>query len=272
MAREKPFPKLSFKLPGFLGDKKPEETPSQPAKNVPRLKMAFFIVDWDKADIISRLFDEENVRFHFISKGRGTASSEVLDILGIGASDKAVILCLEQEIMIPVLLKEARKKLGFHSPGAGIAFTIQLSGINTPMLRVFKESINKNEKIAVHSTERKGETMAAEEKDRKPTEIRNDLIIAVINHGFSDDLMIAAREAGAFGGTVIHSRGLAHKGPVRFFGVSVQEEKEIVMILTSREKKLHIMEAVSLSFGIASKAEGLIFSLPVDTVMGLSLE
>jgi hypothetical protein len=71
---------------------------------------------------------------------------------------------------------------------------------------------------------------------------------------------------------VINARGLAHRGAVRFFGVSVQDEKEIVIILTSREKKVPIMQAVSQSCGITSKAEGIVFSLPVDTVQGLTFE
>ncbi|MDR2922651.1 MAG: P-II family nitrogen regulator [Treponema sp.] len=255
--------KLPFKLPVFWNENK--KTPRR--KAAPNLKMFFFIVDWDKAESISRVFEEEHVRFHFISKGRGTASSEIHDLLGIGASDKAVIVCVEQEVLVPVLLKEVRKKLGFHKPGAGIAFTIPLSGINTPLLRVFKESINKNEKISITN---EGETMASGKK--AAAVINNDLIIAVINHGYSEDFMNAAREAGASGGTVVHARGLAHEGPVKFFGIAVQEEKEIVLVLTSREKKLPIMEAVSRSCGITTKAEGLIFSLPVENVMGLNLE
>ena len=250
-----------FKLPFKRSGSRSEGKSVSRGKAEPRLKMVFFIVDWDKSEVISGVFDEEHVRFHFITKGRGTASSEVLDLLGLGASDKAVVLCVEQEILIPVLLKEVRRKLGFNNPGAGIAFTIPLSGINTPLLKVFKESIRKNEKIAIG---REGENMAKG--------INNDLIIAVINQGFSDDLMTVAREAGASGGTVIHARGLAHQGPVKFFGVSVQDEKEIVLVLTSREKKLPIMEAVSKSCGITSEAEGLIFSLPVDSMMGLTLE
>jgi hypothetical protein len=253
--------KLPFKLPVFRN----EEKNIQPQKVLPRLKLFFFIVDWDKAEIITKVLGEEKVRFHFISKGKGTASSEIHDLLGISATEKAVILCVEQEILIQVLFKEIRKKLGFHRPGAGIAFTIPFSGINSPLLRVFKESINKNEKI----NSIKEKTMASEEKT---IEINNDLILAVINNGYSDDFMNVARGAGARGGTVIHARGLAHAGPVKFFGISVQEEKEIVLILTSRDKKLPIMEAVSLSYGITSKAEGLIFSLPVDNVIGLNLD
>jgi len=254
-----------FKLP-FL--KKEDET-AQQEKEIPRLKMIFFIVDWQQSHVITDVCEEEHVRFHFICKGKGTASSEVLDLLGIGAADKAVIICVEQEILIPVVLKEVRKKLGFYRPGAGIGFTIPLSGINTPLLRVFKESIKKNTKLTLEGEE---ETMAAKNKSVKPEGINNDLIFAVINHGYSDDFMIAAREAGARGGTVINSRGLAHKGPTRFFGVSVQEEKEIVLILTGRDEKVSIMETVSEKFGLTTQAEGLIFSLPVDFVMGLNLE
>jgi len=262
-----------FRLPFKLSSKKGDASNDSRDKPKPSLKMVFFIVDWEKSEIITKIFEEEFVRFHFISKGRGTARSDLLDILGVGAMDKAVILCVEQEVLIPVLLKEVRKKLGFYSPGAGIAFTIPLSGINTPLLRVFKESIHKNEKIPTKS---KGDSMIKGKKELSSglasKEISNDLIIAVINNGYSDDLMTAAREAGASGGTVIHARGLAHEGPVKFFGVSVQEEKEIVMIVSSREKKIPIMEAVGRSCGVTSQAEGLIFSLPVESVMGLNLE
>lgn len=257
--------KLPFKFPGL----KKEDKPLTRQKAVYNLKMVFFIVDWDKSKIISDVFEEKHVCFRFISRGKGTANSEMLDLLGIGASDKAVIICVEQDVLVPVLFKEVRKKLGFHSPGAGIAFTIPLSGINTPLLNVLAERIDKKIKV---SAEDEGENMTINKKEDKPIEINNDLIIAIINQGYIDDLMTTAREAGAMGGTVIHARGLAHEGPVKFLGVSVQEEKEIVMILTNRGKKLPIMEAVSLSFGITSKAEGFIFSLPVDSVMGLTLE
>jgi nitrogen regulatory protein PII len=270
--------KLPFRLPIFRNEPV-KAAPPPSSRSFPRLKLVFFIVDWNKSHVISRVFEEEKVRFHFISKGRGTASSDVLDLLGIGAGDKAVILCVEQEVLVPVLLKEVRKKLGFHSPGAGIAFTLSLSGINTPLLRVFKESVHQNEKIAIEKGEAKmaakEEALSAADESAPPRNegpIRNDLIIAIINHGYSDDFMTTAREAGATGGTVINARGLAHEGPVKFFGVSVQDEKEILIVLTSREKKVPIMEAVSRSCGISSKAEGLIFSLPVDSVMGLSFE
>jgi nitrogen regulatory protein PII len=227
---------------------------------LPILKLLFFIIDWNKTEVINNIFEQANVRFHFINKGRGTASSEILDLLGIGSSEKAVVICLEQDIMVPLLLKDVSKKLGLHNPGAGIAFTVPLSGINSPILQVFKESINKN-------LENKPE----KEADKMNSDIKFDLIISIINQGYSEEFMAVAREAGASGGTVINARGLAHRGPVKFFGISVQEEKELIIILTKREKKAPIMQAVSQACGITTKAEGIVFSLPVDNITGLDL-
>jgi hypothetical protein len=225
------------------------------------LRFLIFIIDWTKAKIITTIFEEANVRFHFICKGRGTANSEILDVLGIGSTEKAVVFCLDQDIMVPVLLKAVSRKLGLHNPGAGIAFTIPLSGINNPILKVFKESVHKN---LQDNLEKDVEKMS--------TETKFDLIIIVVNQGYSDELMTVARAAGAGGGTVINARGLAHKGPVKFFGISVQDEKEIITILTTREKKTPIMQAVSQVYGIASEAKGIVFSLPADNITGLDLK
>jgi hypothetical protein len=259
------FSKLFSKLPVSGVPQSPAAPQLQTA--IPSLKLIFFIVDWNRAKVISGLFEEEKVRFHFVTRGRGTASSDILDLLGIGASDKAVILCLEQAVMAPILLKEVRKKLGFHSPGAGIAFTVPLSGINSPILRVFKKSVHKNEKIAANAAETGAQRP---EGGAVAGEFTHDLIISVVNQGYSDELMNTARAAGATGGTVLSARGQAHEGAIKFFGVSVQDEKEVIIILAGQDKKIPIMRAVSEAHGLNSKAEGLVFSLPVDQVMGLS--
>jgi hypothetical protein len=237
-----------------------EVTSVQAQKDTAVLRFVVFIIEWKAARFLSEIFDEQNVRFHFICKARGTASSEILDLLGIGASDKAVVLALEQDVMVPMLLKEVAQ----GNPGPGIAFSLPLSGINKPILGVFKDSIHK------HISDKKQKT----EKDDIPQEgimadKKHDLIVIVVNQGFSDELMAVARDAGATGGTIVNARGLVHKGPVKFFGISVQDEKEIITILATRDKKVAIMSAVSKGFGIASKAKGIVFSVPADNVTGL---
>jgi nitrogen regulatory protein PII len=224
------------------------------------LKFLVFIIDWSKIKVVSSVFETEQVRFNFITKARGTASSEILDLLGIGSSEKAVVICIEQEIMIPLLLKEVRKKLGFHNAGAGIAFTVPLSSVHQPVLQILKDADANNPKLK-----------NLKESEKVSNEVKHDLIVSIINQGYSDEFMTAAREAGAAGGTVINARGLANQGPIKFFGVSVQDEKEIILIVTNRDRKTAIMQAVSQSYGINSEAAGVIFSLPVDTLIGLNV-
>jgi len=256
------FSKIFSKLPSKLKRMQPGKKTEKPQqKQTPILKLVIFIVDWSNAHTITNVCENEKVRFHFTSVGRGTASSEILDILGIGSSDKAVILCLEQEIGVQVLMREVRKELKIYGPGAGIAFTIPLSAINDPILLVFKQSILKSEKIQEKNPV-KGANMA--------NKFSHDLILSIVNHGYTDELMNTARAAGARGGTVLHARGTAHEGPVKFFGISVQDEKELILILAENDKKVPIMQAISENFGLNTKAQGLIFSLPVDNVIGLS--
>ena len=242
------------------------ETDGMPATpDMPVLDCIFFILDRSKSKYISEIMDDSHVRFHFVCQGRGTASSDVLDLLGIGFSEKAVVICLEQNLMVPILIKRVSKSLGLNNPGAGIAFTVPLSGINKPILQVFKDSIHKN-----ISEEEKKETRDG--KDTNMSKKNHDLIVVVTNQGYSDELMSCAKEAGASGGTVINARGMMHQGPVKVFGITVQEEKEIILILTNRNKKVSIMQAVSQNFGLATEARSIVFSLPADNITGLDLD
>ena len=101
------------------------------------------------------------------------------------------------------------------------------------------------------------------------TEAKHTLVAAVVNRGFSEDVMNAARAAGARGGTVIHSRCIGNEEATGVWGLSVQEEKEIILILSKAEVKLDIMRSITEMCGVNSKAQGVVFSFPVDSVMGL---
>lgn len=241
--------------------------------NLTVLQLVFFIVDWSKIKEISAIFNQVHVRFHFVAKGEGTANSAILDMLGIGKSEKAVILCLEQKKMVPSLLDCVREKLRLYMPGAGIGFSVPLSGINAPILKVFKETVDKplNVLRGTENSEDKTKNLEGDKNMAENNEQKCDLIVAILNQGYSEEFMSVARETGAGGGTVISARGLMHQGPVKFFGISVQDEKEIIIILTKRDKMQPIMEAVSKSFGIASKAEGIVFSLPAENITGITL-
>ncbi|MDR2601330.1 MAG: hypothetical protein LBC53_02605 [Spirochaetaceae bacterium] len=225
------------------------------------LKLVIFIVDWSKIKKLNAAFQKENERFRYVCKGLGTASSEVLDLLGIGSIEKAVIICIEEEDAVPGLLRDIGGKLGLQNRGAGIAFTIPFSSVNAAMLNIFKYTQN--------GAPEEGAALEGEKK--VPEEIKYDLIVAILNQGYSDEFMTVAREAGAGGGTVISARGLSDSGTKKIFGISIQDEKEVIIVLSTRAKKTPIMSAVSKSHGEGAKAQGLIFSLPVDAISGVEL-
>ena len=96
-----------------------------------------------------------------------------------------------------------------------------------------------------------------------------DLIVAIVNRGFSDLVMDAARAAGASGGTILHGRGTGVHEAEQFFGVAIHPEKEIVLILTRSEERRKIMSAIAEGAGLNQQGRGLTFSLPVDEVSGI---
>ena len=98
----------------------------------------------------------------------------------------------------------------------------------------------------------------------------HELILCIVNEGFSEVVMEAAREAGASGGTIIHARGTANKEAEEFFKITIQPEKEIVMILVPVKIKEAVLHALYQSAGLKTPGQGIAFSLPVDNVIGIS--
>ncbi|MDE6868059.1 MAG: P-II family nitrogen regulator [Clostridia bacterium] len=97
-----------------------------------------------------------------------------------------------------------------------------------------------------------------------------EMIMCIIDSGFSETVMDAAKEVGARGGTVIHARGTANKEAEQFFNISIQPDKEIVMILVPSEIKDAVLHAIYRSAGLKTEGHGIAFSLPVDDVVGIS--
>ena len=98
----------------------------------------------------------------------------------------------------------------------------------------------------------------------------HEVIFCIVNSGYSDEVMDAAKKFGARGGTVINARGTADKQAEKFFGVTVQPEKEIVMILVPKECKNDILRALYKEVGLDTPGQGIAFSAPVDSVVGIT--
>ena len=96
------------------------------------------------------------------------------------------------------------------------------------------------------------------------------LIITIVNRGFSDLVMDAARRVCASGGTILHGRGTGIHEAEQFFGISIQPEKELVLILVNHEERQAVMQAICEKAGLNTEGKGMTFSLPVDEVAGIA--
>ena len=103
-------------------------------------------------------------------------------------------------------------------------------------------------------------------------EFQHEAIFCIVNDGYSDAVMEAAKKHGARGGTVISARGTASKDAEKFFGITVQPEKEIVMILVPANCKDAVLNNLYQEVGLNSAGQGIAFSMPVDGVVGLAEE
>lgn len=101
-------------------------------------------------------------------------------------------------------------------------------------------------------------------------QFNHEVIFCIVNAGFSDAVMDAAREFGAKGGTVLHARGTANPEAEELFNITVQPEKEIVVIIVKSEQKDPILKNLYQKVGLKTPGYGIAFSMPVTDVVGIT--
>lgn len=213
------------------------------------------IVNRGYGEKFAKVFAAEGITCNFLSLAKGTASSKILDYLGIGETLKEVLFSTMTLEHSKVLLEKISKETDINKPGEGIAFTIPISSVCGMASAKYLQGNN-----PIYG----GEHMECK--------FDNDLIVAIVERGHSDEVMDAAKSAKAAGGTVLKARGTGFKEAEKFFGITIQPEKEIVLILTTGEYRPKIMEAISTKAGLQSRARTIMFSLPVNDIAGLPVQ
>jgi len=98
---------------------------------------------------------------------------------------------------------------------------------------------------------------------------KQSLIFAIVNQGYSEELMDACRNEGAKGGTIINARGTAKDDVEKKFNISIHPEKEIVLILVDNKIKDTLLHTIYKTVGLNTPGQGIVFTIPVDDVAGL---
>lgn len=218
-------------------------------------RLLMLIIAPKLAEKAAALFERLHVPMQYQFYGRGTASREMMDMLGLDSGEKNVMMAMLPKPFADEILRKLKRELRLGTSNTGVACTIPLSGGNSRLIQMVEYACAQSDMPGT----RRGNMQENEFQ----------MIVAVVNQGFSEDVMAAARPAGAAGGTVFHSRRISSEQSMQLWGISVQQEKEAVIILSRKEEKLAIMQAICEKCGMDSEAQGIVLSIPVDSVAGI---
>lgn len=213
------------------------------------------ITDRNQTRKFVSFYENYGVKVMFNAIGHGTAASDVLNYFSLEATQKEIIFAVVTDTVWADIKKGLQSIMQIDFPGMGIAFVVPMSSIGGKRQLNFLtggQEFTKGEETVLKST-------------------KYELLVVIANQGYTELIMDAARRANAGGGTVLHAKGTGMDGAEKFLGVSLADEKEIVLIVVKQELKNDVMSAIMKDAGLETKARSVVFSLPVTSTAGLRL-
>lgn len=209
-------------------------------------KLLVSIVPHNSGELICNAAKSAGAGGGTIAMGRGTASNGVLQLLGLGDTSKDIVYIIVKNSLkaavYDAIITASEKKAHF-----GVMFTL-----NTPdFIRAGHINEKSEQPIESDNSASKGEDAMSDKNYQ--------MINVIVNKGYAEDAMEAARKAGAGGGTIIGARGTAKEGDAAFFGMKIVPEKEMLMILVPAEKKDDIISAITALPCFAEAGSGIVF-------------
>ncbi len=211
------------------------------------------VVERGSGQKVARAFEKLGAPLHHRISGTGTASSDLLNLLGFGTKERDILLSpasrAAAERVVDCLHFEG---LGLRVKG--ITFLLPLTAASAVLAGALLRQTPENE-----------EEGAPLEKSAKQS-----LILISVDQGYTDAVMDTAKTAGARGGTVIRSHIIESEEHQSFGGHTFAGEREVVFIVASQSERNAIMEAVEKVHGGSSAAHAILYSLPIEQVAHLS--
>lgn len=225
------------------------------AKRPDPMAVIMSIVERGSGGKLVKLYQKNQVFTHIRFEGLGTATSEILDILGLGGSEKDIILSMTTRSAAAALLERLDDELRGAAPSRGIAFSIPMTAVSG-LLAAFIDLRTKPE------NEGSG-TMDNQQK--------TSMILVTVNQGCTGAVMDTARKAGARGGTIIRGRWAGDESFAQASGITtLQAEKELIFIVVPTDLRSGIMDAISREHGLRTEAGAMVTSVGVEQLVHLS--
>jgi nitrogen regulatory protein PII len=208
------------------------------------------VVDRETEPRLEGVFTSAGTVVGLSQPASGTAGSEILKRFGLASTEKRIVMTVATGAQQRMIFQMARKLLYLDIPGNGILAAIPIKAVAGRQTLSY-----------LTDSEITGGTPSMD--------FEYELIVVVINAGYADTVMDAAREAGAGGGTVLHAKGTGSMRGEKFYNMRFADEKDMVYIVAYKSEKAAVMKAVNQKAGPDTEARGICFSLPISSVMGL---
>lgn len=238
-----------------------------------RPKLLVTIVERGKGKEIIKLYNAENVRFHYQTIGHGTATSEIMDILGLDSRDKDIVLSCAAQSLVDQLVYRMSDELRGTVDTKGILFDLPLTGMSNVIAALLSLPLQKEKKapspgIADVILEKafldEEQKEIGKEEPVMASENKHSLIMISVNQGYTDLVLDTAKELGARGGTILRARWSGGKALEKYNNISIQSEKEIIVMIVPNELRNQIMDTINERHGIRTEAQAIVCSMKVD--------
>ncbi len=210
------------------------------------------ILERGKGKPFMEMLNGKDIRFHLQTVGTGTAPSEMMDIFGLGTNDKDIVVSFATESAVTGFVNEYSQGLRAVSGYRGLTMVTRLSAINRVAAEIISRTSWNQENI-----EKGVNTMTKSDHKHR-------LVLISVNQGYTDEVMQAAKQAGATGGTVIRGRLADAEKLEQFLEGKMEQEKDIIAILVPDSICGEIMETVNTAFGMNTPAQGIVCAVPVE--------
>ena len=233
-------------------------------------KLIITVVPQYSGELVTKAARDSGCPGGTVLMGTETSENGIIQLLGFGDAPKDITYNLtdadeSEKIIRAICCATAQKKSRF-----GILFSISVGDF----IKAGSDA-DTQEVCGLNTFVAKERTVIAD-KQKAQNQGDNDMsnsyqmINVIVNKGYAEDAMAAARKAGAGGGTIIQAHGTAKEGDAKFFGAEIVPEKDMLMILVPSDKKEAIVKAITDLKCFSKAGSGIVFCNEVKdfTVLG----
>ncbi|MDD5884941.1 MAG: hypothetical protein PUC66_02730 [Erysipelotrichaceae bacterium] len=241
---------------------KNNEAKEEKTKVTERLYFLITVVNSGQASAIVKILTDQGVSAAYVCHGNGTASSDLYNVFGLSNQEKQVIFAPIRYSSYPEIKEALEQRYEASKYAKGVSMLLAVEALIGKA--AYKFLANQRD-----GNEAPKEVPPMEEIKAKEN---YEAIFAIVNNGYADLVMEAAKGAGARGGTVLNAHGTGNKEMEKFFGIVITPEKQIVMILVPKTIKDSVLTAIYNMAGLATKGQGIAFAVSASDVIGLTTE